>query len=185
MNRVAIVLAAGAGRRFGGGKLAAPFRGEPLLTHAIRTACASPSARVIVVAAPGLDCGDTGRAEVLRLASSSLSESLRAGIAAAGHCDGAFVFLGDMPLVPHGMAARLAEAIGPAHAALPRFKGRPGHPVLLSPAAMADAVAHLHGDEGMGRLLRGRTDVVFVESDDAGVCADVDLPDDLDRLGGG
>ena len=91
---------------------------------------------------------------------------------------------GDMPLVPHGMAARLAEAIGPAHAALPRFAGRPGHPVLLSPAAMADAVAHLHGDEGMGRLLRGRADVVFVESDDAGVCADVDLPDDLARLGG-
>ena len=185
MNRVAIVLAAGAGRRFGGGKLAAPFRGEPLLAHAIRAACASPAARVIVVAAPGLDCGDTGRAEVLRLASDSLSASLRAGLEAAGACDGAFVFLGDMPLVPHGMAARLADAIGPAHAALPRFAGRPGHPVLLSPAAMADAVAHLNGDEGMGRLLRGRADVAFVESDDPGVCADVDRPDDLDRLGGG
>lgn len=184
MNRVAIVLAAGAGRRFGGGKLAAPFRGEPLLAHAVRAACASPAERVIVVAAPDLDCGDTGRAEVLRLASDSLSASLRAGLEAAGQCDGAFVFLGDMPLVPHGMAARLANAIGPAHAALPRCEGRPGHPVLLSPAAMAEAVAQLHGDEGMGRLLRGRADVVFVESDDPGVCADVDLPVDLDRLGG-
>jgi molybdenum cofactor cytidylyltransferase len=184
LKQVAIVLAAGAGRRFGGGKLAAPFRGEPLLAHALRAACASPAERVLVVAAPGLDCGDTGRAEVLRLASCSLSATLRAGIAAAGPCDGAFVFLGDMPLVPHDMALRLAESIGQAYAAQPRFAGRPGHPVLLSARAMADALARLEGDEGMGRLLRGRSDVVFVESDDPGVCLDVDIPEDVDRLGG-
>lgn len=180
----AIVLAAGAGRRFGGGKLAASLHGEPLLAHAVRTACASPAERVIVVAAPDLDCGDTGRAEVLRLASESLSATLRAGIMAAGDCDGVFVFLGDMPLVPHDMAAHLAETIGQAYAALPRFAGRPGHPVLLSAKAMADALARLEGDEGMGRLLRGRADVIFVESDDLGVCLDVDKPEDLERLGG-
>ncbi len=183
MKLAAIVLAAGAGRRFGGGKLGAFFRGEPLLAHAVRTACASPAERVIVVAAPDLDCGDTGRAEVLRLASDSLSATLRAGIMGAGPCDGAFVFLGDMPLVPHGMAAELSATIGQVYAALPCFAGRPGHPVLLSAQAMADALARLEGDEGMGRLLRGRADVVFVESDDPGVCLDVDRPIDLDRLG--
>ena len=35
MNLVAIVLAAGSGTRFGGGKLSAEFKGEPLIAHAI------------------------------------------------------------------------------------------------------------------------------------------------------
>src|SRR3546814_3933834 len=51
--------------------------------------------------------------------------SLKTGIAAAADTDGAFIFLGDMPAVPHGEAARLAGLLGSAYAALPRHGGRP------------------------------------------------------------
>ena len=53
----ALVLAAGAGVRFGGNKLSAHFRGEPLIVHAVRAARAAPVERVVVVAAAQLDIG--------------------------------------------------------------------------------------------------------------------------------
>lgn len=184
MSLVALVLAAGAARRFGGDKLAAEFRGEPLVAHAIRAARAAPVERVIVVCGPGLAVGDwTGApaVEALRIDSAELSQSLKAGVAAAGQTDGVFVFLGDMPLAPHDIAGRLATALGDSFAAIPRHGGVNGHPVLLSRRAFA-AVAGLSGDEGAGRLLRDRDDVVFVPVDDAAILLDVDRPDDLARL---
>lgn len=119
--------------------------------------------------------------DVVRLDSKALSASLKAGIAAALKTDGAFVFLGDMPAVPHQTARRLAQRLGTAYAALPRHNGLPGHPVLLSARAFDD-IARLTGDEGAGRLLRGRDDVVINECDDPAVCFDIDRPEDLDRL---
>lgn len=181
MTLTAVVLAAGAARRFGSDKLSASFQGEPLVSHAVRAALAAPVTRVIVVAHSTLDLQEWSGVEVVRLASQAMSASLRAGIAAAGEVDGLFVFLGDMPLVPHGAAARLAERIGDSYAAVPSHAGKPGHPVLLSRRAMADA-AMLEGDAGAGKLLRSRDDVVFDDCADPLIHADVDHPVDLDRL---
>jgi molybdenum cofactor cytidylyltransferase len=183
----AIVLAAGAGKRFGGGKLSARFNGEPLVHHAIRAARAAPVERVIVIAAPGLDTGtwDTpGPAvEVRRIETTALSDSLKAGVAAAGDAKGAFVFLGDMPLIPRGVADDLAEALGANFAAMPRFQGQSGHPVLLSCIAFAE-LAELQGDEGAGKLLRSRKDVAFLDWPDNTVLLDVDRVEDIKRLEG-
>lgn len=183
MNLVALVLAAGSATRFGSDKLSALLDGEPLLFHAIRAARAAPVSRVIVVARPGLDTGTWPGAppvDVLRIASTALSDSLKAGIDAAQAAEGAFVFLGDMPRVPHDEAGRLAATIGESYAALPRHEGRAGHPVLLSARAFAD-IAALSGDEGAGRLLRRRDDVVFDECTDSAIHFDVDRPEDLGR----
>lgn len=184
MNLAALVLAAGAGTRFGGDKLSASFRGEPLIAHAIRAARAAPVSRVLVVCPPELEIGEwPGAPEVVaqRIASPELSASLRAGIAAVADCDGAFVFLGDMPLVPSGLAAELARALGTNFAAVPRCQGRNGHPVLLSARAFP-AIVHLSGDEGAGRLLKSREDVVFVDCADDGVLLDIDRSEDIARL---
>ncbi|CCA91836.1 NTP transferase domain-containing protein [Novosphingobium sp. PP1Y] len=184
MTRVALVLAAGSAMRFGSDKLSAPFNGEPLLFHAIRAARAAPVSRVIVVARRGLETGTwegSPPVEIVRIASTSLSQSLQAGIAAAAEADGAFVFLGDMPRIPHEIAERLAHAIGDGFAAMPREGGRPGHPVLLSARAYP-AIAGLTGDQGAGKLLRQRPDVVFVDCTDPAIHADVDTPADLAQL---
>lgn len=181
MNLVALVLAAGSARRFGSDKLSASLAGEALIRHAIRAARAAPVNRVIVVARPGLDIGewpDDPPVEVMQIKSDALSSSLKAGIAAAAGTEGAFVFLGDMPRIPHGEAARLAAILGSAYAALPRHKGRPGHPVLLSARAFPD-IARLSGDSGAGPLLKNRPDVAFDECPDPAIHFDVDRPEDL------
>lgn len=177
----AVVLAAGRASRFGSDKMAALLDGEPLLFHAIRAARAAPVAKVLVVARSGVSVGEwpgEPAIEIHRLESGALSETLKAGIAAVGPVAGLFVFLGDMPCIPSDLAARLAEAIGPAYAAMPCHGGRPGHPVLLSARALADMAA-LEGDEGAGRLLRCRDDVVLLDCADPAIHFDVDRPEDL------
>lgn len=176
----AIVLAAGLGRRFGGGKLTSPYRGGRLLDGAVRAALAAPvrTVRVVVghdaeaVAAAGRAVGPVEIVVAERHAE-GLAESLKAGIASLPpDAAGAFVFLGDMPDIPPGLAARLAEALGESDAAAPVFEGRRGHPVLLS-ARLFPAVMSLSGDQGAGRLLGG---AVLVPTDEAGVLFDVDAP---------
>ena len=184
MKLAAIVLAAGAGSRFGGDKLSACFRGEPLIAHAIRAARTAPVGRVIVVCGPALDIGDwpgEPPVESRRIASPGLSASLKAGVAAAGAVDGAFIYLGDMPLIPPGLAAELAASLGSAFAAVPRWQGKQGHPVLICAAAFP-AIAHLRGDEGAGRLLKARNDIAFVEVAEEGVTLDIDRAEDIARL---
>lgn len=184
MNFVSIVLAAGSARRFGSDKLSVPFLGEPMVRHAIRAARAAPVGRVIVVCSPGLDIATWEGAPpvtVLRISSNALSESLRAGIIEAADADGAFIFLGDMPLVPHDVAGQLAQVLGESFAAVPRHEGKLGHPVLLSSRAFA-AIARLEGDQGAGRLLRSRSDVAGFDVADPAILLDVDRTEDLGRL---
>ncbi|MDR3510098.1 MAG: NTP transferase domain-containing protein [Caulobacteraceae bacterium] len=196
----AVVLAAGAGARFGGGKLLAPWGEGVLLDAALAAAFAAPARTVAVVwgadgrvpAAALAFAERAGAADRLRLvhaerAAEGLAWSLGAGIASlpAG-CAGAFVFLGDMPRVAPGLAGRLAGALaGGALAVAPTFEGRRGHPVLFGRALFPQLLA-LDGDRGAAAVLAGLGEALaLVPSPDAGVLFDVDRPGDLGRLGGG
>ncbi len=184
MTYVAIVLAAGAGRRFGGDKMQAAFRGAPLVRHAIRAARAAPVSRIIVVRPPDLALGDwpgSPAIEAITIESDALSTSLKAGVRAAEGASGAFVFLGDMPLVPHGVAGALAAILGDNFAAVPRFEGKCGHPVLFAARAFP-ALADLQGDRGAGALLAGRDDIAFDDCTVGTILLDIDRTEDVERL---
>lgn len=185
----AVVLAAGAGTRFGGSKLRADFEGRPLVCAAVAAACASPAQSVTLVTgadpqvAEAARCGCAVPLVVVQAMdwSDGVAASLKAGFSSApSSAKGVFVFLGDMPRVPHGMAARLVEVLtGGASAAAPVCGGRRGHPVLVGPALMP-AVAHLEGDKGLGDLLESLgAQLALVETEDDGVLFDVDTRDAL------
>jgi molybdenum cofactor cytidylyltransferase len=110
-----------------------------------------------------------------------MAASLRAGIASlAPEVQAVFVFLGDMPRVPHGVLGPLAEAVAAgAPAAAPVFGGRRGNPVVLDRALFRD-VAALAGDVGARPILQALgARLAFVEAPDDGVLFDVDEPGDL------
>ncbi len=185
----AIVLAAGSGARFGGRKLTAPWRGGRLIDGALAAALAAPVREVVVVT--GADAGVVGHAtERVRWVRArdhrdGMAASLKAGVAAlSADCEGVFVFLGDMPLVPPDVPPALAEALARgALAAAPAFEGRRGHPVLFG-RSLFPALARLEGDEGAREVLRGLGDgLAIVATSDPGVLIDVDAPGDLDALG--
>ncbi len=190
----AVILAAGAGARFGGGKLLAPWRGGVLLDGALSAAFAAPVRSVTLVS--GADtrvervanqhADRVGRRGDLRLVRAAdhargLSASLRAGIVSLPpQSAGAFVFLGDMPCVPSSILRPLADALTRgALAAAPTFEGRRGHPVVFS-RILFDRLVVLDGDEGARQVLADLgAGLVLAPCDDSGVLFDVDRPGDL------
>ncbi|WP_165183904.1 nucleotidyltransferase family protein [Caulobacter soli] len=196
----AVVLAAGAGRRFaeqsGGRKLLAPFEGRPLVAGALDAAFAAPARRVLLVTDGDAELAKVardqaqalGRADDLDIvvatdAAEGMGASLRAAARALPtDCDAAFVFLGDMPRVPLGLARDLAQALVPGvDAVAPCFSGRRGHPVLFGKVCFP-ALRNLGGDLGAREVLAALDErLALVESGDAGVLFDVDRPGDLTR----
>jgi molybdenum cofactor cytidylyltransferase len=190
----ALVLAAGSGRRFGGGKLLTPWGAGVLLDGALAAAFASPARHVHVVwgadpavAEAAADLARrTGQDHRLRLVhaprhAEGLSASLAAGVAALpGDGEGVFVFLGDMPRIPVDIASAMAEALDSgATAVATTFAGRRGHPVLFGRSMWPDLLK-LTGDKGAGELLRALGDrLALVEAPHDGVLFDVDRPEDL------
>jgi molybdenum cofactor cytidylyltransferase len=180
----AIVLAAGAGARFGGGKLLAPWGEGELLAGALRAAFAAPVRTVTVVtgadaervaaAARGFD----PRVRIVHAAehAEGMGASLRTGVASLpADAGGVFVFLGDMPRVPVAVLQPLADALAAgACAAAPVFQGRRGNPVLLGRALFPDLL-RLTGDAGARAVLQALGDrLALVEAPDDGVLFDVD-----------
>jgi len=182
----AIILAAGSGSRFGGGKLMTPWRGGVLLDGALDAAFAAPVDGVTAVVGADTRVADHARARGAKVVEAEdhalgLSASLKAGVAALPKdATGVLVFLGDMPLVPHAVLGPLAQAIvGGAPAAVPVFEGKVGNPAALSAWLFAQVLA-LEGDRGARAILEGLGEaLVRVQSPGAGVLIDIDRPDDL------
>src|SRR5215213_5661957 len=184
-----LVLAAGAGTRFGGRKQLADLDGRPLLEHALAAMASAPVEPVVVVlgsdadeirarvdlhGAEPIECHewDEGQAASLRTGVEALE---RAG------ADAIVVTLGDQPRIAARAIAALLAARVPADADAVRatYEGVPGHPVLLE-RSLFDAVCSLEGDTG-ARAVLGQARVIDVPCDGLGDPADVDTPDDLTR----
>jgi len=200
-GRVAgLVLAAGSGTRFGGGKVRALLAGRPLVAHVLEAARAAGLARIVLVLGRDADAvraalvaTDPAALEGVLVAVNGapgrgLATSLRLGLAAVTAepaPDGVLVLLGDQPRVRPDVMAALATAAAAAPAttiavaAAYADDGAP-NPVLLLPPAWSLAAA-LEGDRGLGMLLAadpGRVVRVPV----AGANPDVDSPEDLAAL---
>ena len=190
MKLAAVVLAGGAGERFGGGKLGTMLGGRPLLAYALDAAAASGGDIVVVtgtspVAADIAHAWARGTQTSVRIVAAEnptegMGASLRTGLAAVDpDTDGAFVFLGDMPFVPLLILPLLAaELARGAPAAAPVFRGVRGHPVLLG-RGLIERRALISGDRGAGGLLASEPGLVLIETDCDGVLFDIDTPEHL------
>jgi CTP:molybdopterin cytidylyltransferase MocA len=185
-DTVGLVLGAGGASRFGSPKQVARFRGEPLINWPVAALRAAGINWVVAV----LGAEHERIAAVLQGAhpllapdwEQGMSASLRAGVAAATRLGAArvIVALADQPLLSHHAVSRVLEA-SRAGAPITRasYDGIPGHPTALSSETFA-AVAQLRGDAG-ARALTG-FDIASVPCDGLGSTADVDTPEDLERL---
>ncbi|WP_329584295.1 nucleotidyltransferase family protein [Kitasatospora sp. NBC_01250] len=191
----ALVLAAGGGRRLGGRpKALLPFRGRPLVEHAVRVVREGGCDPVLVVlgaarARVPVEAELSGCTLVTNPDwAEGMGGSLRAGLAAVPPgCSGVLVFLVDTPGVTPAAVARLlaAHRSGAALAAA-GYAGRRGHPVLIGAAHLAEAAAGARGDAGARELLnRRRAELRLVECGDIAVPDDLDTPADLARWSAG
>lgn len=187
----AILLAAGQGRRFGGAKLLAPFRGAPLVAGPLAVLGGLRREGVLTRAVAVVPARDETLGRLVRDAGlvpvsnpdsdSTLGDSLRLGLAAVTGSPWALIALADQPLPRRDVIlALLAQcAVNPDAIIRPRYAGapdRPGHPVLV-PAAYWRHATGAHGFPP-GTIAGARYLEVMVD----GANPDVDTPDDLRAL---
>ncbi|MGO0576136.1 nucleotidyltransferase family protein [Ornithinimicrobium panacihumi] len=186
-----LLLAAGAGRRFGGPKGLVVQDGVPWVVRAAQALLDGGCGDVLVVtgaeaeaveellagyAAPQVTSVRCGTWE------EGMGESLRAGLTSLvtrGRTvpRQALVHLVDLPDVGADVVARVLAAGGPGGGALVRagYLGVPGHPVLIGQDHWDGVLARAVGDSGAKAYLR-RARPELVECGDLATGQDVDVP---------
>ena len=191
MNPRAIILAAGAGRRFGGRKLVARLDERPIVQHvldAVREAGLTGGVVVVGHDAAAIEEAVAWRGETLITnpdPDRGLSSSLRLGIGSLGpDVDAAIVLLGDQPLVDLAVIRLLvAEPLDETRPiVVPRYPTDDApNPVRVERAAWP-MVDGLTGDRGFGSIISSNPELVR-HIDVAGENPDVDTPADLAAIG--
>ena len=188
----AIVLAAGAGSRFGGGKLLAPLEGRPILQHVLERLEVADLHEVVVVVGADADAVEdridagTARLVVNPAPDQGLSSSLKVGIGAlSDDAEAALIALGDQPLLPARAVRALldAEAQPGRPIVVPVYGDGAGrNPVLLRRDAFA-LIDQTSGDRGLGPLIDAHPELVHeIPIRVEGGNPDVDTRDDLVAL---
>ena len=180
-----ILLAAGAGSRFGGGKLLHPLEGVAIGVRAARNMLAA-GLPVTAVVRPGSD-------ELTRLlqaegvdvtvcanAADGMGVSLAHVIGHTQKAQGWVVALADMPRIRPATMQHVADAVrGGALIAAPQFQGERGHPVGFG-AGLLDELLACRGDEGARAVIkRHHADIQWLPVDDPGVIFDIDRKEDV------
>lgn len=151
-----LVLAAGAGRRFGGPKaLARTPAGTPWVALTVRALIEGGCRDVTVALGAGVDEAAAlvpAEASIVRVVDweSGMAASLRAGLAAlsSGSTLAAVVVPVDTPELVPAAIARVARRAAPDALAQAAYDGAPGHPVLLGRAHWAAVSSAARGDVG-------------------------------------
>ncbi len=191
-----VILAAGESKRFGSPKLAAGFGRGTLLGAVLRNARSSGFDSIFLVVGHQADMlllslGEAALngVEIVRNPAfrSGMGSSVRAGIEAVESrgFDSAAIMLGDKPLAG-------PETIGPVLHAYRRSaasicaavcSGTPGHPAVFRKRFFADLKV-IPGDRGARGIMEANCDRVLAVDVDPSTQQDVDVRDDLERLGG-
>ncbi|MES9828362.1 MAG: nucleotidyltransferase family protein [Candidatus Thiodiazotropha sp.] len=185
-----ILLAAGAGQRFGRHKLLHPLPNGELVGVAAAQNLVSALPNALAIVRPD----DVRLAEGLEalglsvlenaLAEQGMGWSLAMGVGASADAAGWVVALADMPwIAPVTIRSVVQALVQGAAIAAPAFQGRRGHPVGFG-QQWGGRLQALRGDHGARHLLQVHADeLVLLPTEDPGVLLDIDQQGDLN--GGG
>jgi len=184
-----VLLAAGAGTRFGKPKALAEFDGAPLADRGARLLRDGGAAPVIVVTGAVTVKMAEDLADVIVAHNPAwrggMGTSLAVGLGAVPSAAGAAVVaLVDQPLVgPRAIRRLIAAYREGAGLAVAAYLGVARNPVLLARGHWAGVIELAAGDTGARPFLRAHPELVtLVECGDTGDAADADTPEDLAAL---
>jgi CTP:molybdopterin cytidylyltransferase MocA len=172
-----VLLAAGAGTRYGSPKVLAEH-GDWLRCGVAALDAGGCDDVVVVLGAAIVDVPSPARPVVADDWVDGVSASLRAGLSAID-ADYAVLHTVDTPDVGADVVRRVLAAARSSPSGLARacYGERPGHPVVIARRHWPELLSHLKGDQGARAFLSARTDVVAVDSADLATGRDIDIPD--------
>ncbi len=198
-----VVMASGLGRRFRHAasaadaealpaadedKLLQPLLGVPVLQHTLASLPADVLNVVVVTRSEAVEalCAELG-VRCVRHAGACQSDTIRQGLRALSGVPGCLFVPGDQPMVTEASVRALVGVyqLHPGSIVRLAWRGVPASPILW-PSEDLPALAALEGDAGGSALLARREElgrrVRLVEATHELEVADVDTPDDLERI---
>ena len=180
-----VIMASGLGKRFGGNKLMADFRGRPMIQMALDATEGLFARRVVVTRHEDVAalCRKQGIEAVLHDLPHR-SDTVRLGLEALGELDGCMFLPGDQPLLRRETVARLLDCWreSPDSIVRPIHEDTVGSPVLFPAWAFAE-LRNLPEGKGGGVVIRNHPhDVLGVSVSDPFELADADTPETLELL---
>lgn len=167
-------------------KLLLPYRDRTLLGSLIQALRQGGVSEIVLVVAPedealrawGVEAGV--RVVVNPEPERGMLSTIREGIAAAGAGERIVVCPADLPaLRPSTVRTVLAD---PSPLVVPSYRGRRGHPLVISPELIPD-IGTLHLEVGLRELLERHPERLrTIEVDDPGCVRDVDTPEEYQAL---
>jgi CTP:molybdopterin cytidylyltransferase MocA len=168
MEIAGLVLAAGAGRRYGMPKALVAYRGGLLVRRAAGVLGDAGIARSLVVIGAQAERVRAAAPELAYVKNpdwaTGLASSLRAGLAAVAPttAGAAVVLLVDMPGVTPAAVRATAAGAGPDSLVMGGYDGRRSHPVVLGRDHWAGVAASATGDHGARDYLRAHAEMVRI-----------------------
>lgn len=185
MKLGAVLMASGAGKRFGANKLLWPVAGVPLVERAMAAVPAALFDRAVVVSAypQVLESAEKkGYAPITNPApEQGQSASVVLGLKELLDMDGVLFAVCDQPWLHRDSVARLLAdfSADPGSIWALSWQGRRGNPVVF-PRVMFPALLALTGDMGGGVVIRAHADLLrLTEAGNSQELEDVDTPADL------
>ena len=192
------MLAAGSSTRMDTWKMMLPWGGSTIIEHSVRTAL-QVCPRVILVAGFRAEelievFRDWPRVEVMTNPDyqSGMFSSVQQGVRAVTE-EAFFLALGDMPGVGEAIYRNLLDwndrlssafaAAEQAYGVIPQFRGKKGHPLLLS-GQIGNRILRTDVSQTLRDVLAG-VPTVIVPVDEPGILHDIDTPADYRSWGPG
>jgi CTP:molybdopterin cytidylyltransferase MocA len=186
-NFAGVILAAGKSERFGASKIVVDWQGEPLIRFVARQVISFDLSPVIIVlgaviqpAVNALD-GLPVKIVVNRRFQSGIGTSFSTGIRSLPtEIEGAFVFLGDQPLLSRELVKTMVDHSNEADVIVPTIDGVPGHPVLWKRQTFS-RIRQLYVGE-TGKSIQNEFRCYQLAWKDPNILVDIDTKEDYKKL---
>jgi CTP:molybdopterin cytidylyltransferase MocA len=173
-----LVLAAGAGRRFGGPKAEVVLGGRRLIDRAVSILLGGGCDSVLAVVRSDSVVASEARSVVNPAPDDGMGSSLRVGLAAVDDDAAVILLVDQVGISAADVASVITEYRNGTEVVVARRDGHRSHPVLVSRAWFDDFALAAVGDQGARAFIDSRLDVVrFVDL--PGLISDIDTPADL------
>lgn len=180
-----VIMASGMGKRFGGNKLMADFRGKPMVQRAIDATENLFSQRVVVTRHESVAalCRKQ-HVDVVLHSQPYRSDTVRLGLEVLGDLDGCMFLPGDQPLLRRETVGQLLDAWkqSPHQMIRPVYEDTEGSPVIF-PSWLFPELMNLPEGKGGGVVIQKHIhDVLRVSVSNPFELADADTPEMLGML---